>query len=518
MNNILEKIIKSNWADNERVALVDSYSLITYKLLDKKTNDLSKILQMKIKQVQNTPILIYMDRGINFIISILAILKAGGTYIPVENGYPLQRIKYIIDNSKAELILCDNINNIANIANIDVSNGTFILNINNIDENYTPDIKPYNNASTDDDLCYIIYTSGSTGTPKGVKISYGNLFNLVEGLDDKIYSSVPGYSNIALISSFLFDSSIKQIFCAVLLGHRLIIADNNIKYFPKLLIRFYIENEIYLSDITPTLLNTVLKAHIRIKKFILPKVLLVGGEVMTWKLINYLVNSYGEYIKIYNVYGPSECCVDVSCYNIDLSDISKDRGDIVPIGKALKNIKLGIYDRERNLYIEDSYTKGELCISGKCIGAGYTEGHGEFNIIHHNGVDWYGTGDLSFMNNDGNYVVNGRYDDQVKVNGYRIELGEISNCLLKNPNIGEAFTFLYENKLYAVYTLNNDNTKNVNMKEFMKQFLPEYMLPAYAIRLNEFPFNNNGKVDAKMLIQRFKNNEFNVELTNLVNI
>lgn len=505
MNNLIKKIEESDWKYNDRIAVADGDNSISYCELEEKTNILSIYLQNYLKNVPKASIIIYMDRSVNFIVSILAIVKAGYTYIPIERGYPEKRIIYIIQDSAADLVLSDKMDGCDNFCEF-----VNVVTINSINNESYLYVEPYNHKAQNSDVCYVIYTSGSTGNPKGVKISFENLYNLVDGLEDRIYCSIKEYVNIALIASFLFDASIKQIFCALLLGHKLVIAEQREKYFPKLLIKFFLKNNIYLSDITPTLLKSVLKAVGTIKQMYLPNILLIGGEVLTYSLINEMLCCY-QSVEVFNVYGPTECCVDVSCFKVDISK-QKYYGNNVPIGVPLKNIELKILDRKNNEFVDVPNLQGELCIGGKCIGSGYTKKNEQYNLLYREDKCWYCSGDMAYKEKNGNFVIVGRYDEQVKINGYRIELGEVSNCLMKHTNIVFAYTLIKENQLVIFFSLKKKE-KTITVREYLEQYLPKYMVPVYAVQLDVFPITDSGKIDSKLIKRQFETGVYDIALS-----
>lgn len=484
-NKILERIELYSREYPERMAIKFMGNSITYKRLENEVDRLSRIIG-KYKSRRSEPILIYMDRGMEFVIAILGTQKSGCYYIPIECPFPMERITTILNDLKCKIVITiekykhifeDNIK----VLCMDEEESVFEQSDNHCD-------------ISNNDLAYIIYTSGTTGTPKGVKIMYKNLLNLVDSFYDIIYKDISGILNIGVIASFSFDASIKQIFCALFYGHTLVIAEQETKFFGKRIEYFLKQNDIDIIDVTPTILKilNLQKMNVISKDIII----LVGGENLKWETLydakNILINA-----KFINVYGPTECCVDSSYYIIDNEQLKKNKGT-VPIGSPLKNTILQIVDENGENILEEGV--GELCIVGAQVGAGYVGLNSTQFLIQKNGQNKYFTGDIAKYK-DGNIYILGRNDSQIKINGYRVDVNEIE-VMAKRFGIKEVIIGVNKRNNNDILTMYYCDKMDINEKEiveYLKKYLPTYMIPKRYIRLESMPINKNGKIDINLL-------------------
>ena len=395
----------------------------------------------------------------------------------------------IIGDLHCELAIVDEYFDVCNVKQLDVKS----LKIYNpsVKVNITDRWKLY------DRLAYIMYTSGTTGTPKGVMIKLANLENLIESFGEILYNNIVETVNVALLASLGFDSSVKQIYAALYYGHTLVIASEKEKRFSSLLQRFYSNNNIFISDGTPTNMQILLmpgkKISNRVKYFI------IGGENLRGDIVERMYELHDHPINIYNVYGPTECCVDAAYYVLDSN---RRYYDLIPIGGPLLNTELEIIDDHGNK-ITECGIKGELVILGKQVGAGYTNGNNDmFRFDSSMDKCSYRTGDIAIMNGEGQFLILGRKDNQVKRHGYRIELDEITVQIMKVDVVKDAtvkkIDYLNDDRIVAFTVCSSDYNKD-NLAEKLKTHMPEYMLPDYIIQIDSIPYNLNGKTDDRAL-------------------
>ncbi|WP_051624339.1 non-ribosomal peptide synthetase [Clostridium akagii] len=468
---------------------------LTYRKLNEKANQLASLL-IKNNVSRNEIIGIMVERTEKFIISILGVLKAGAAYLPIDSIYPKERIKYMLDDSNVRILLTDNVNK-----------NKFQSEVKEIciedEEIYFGKSHNLRKLSMPEDLVYVIYTSGSTGKPKGVMIKQSSVINFVQAFEEKIYSMYTGSLNLALLAPFVFDASCKQIFPSLLLGHRLYIIPNYIRTNAIELIRFYKENEIDISDGTPSyitiLSDTCFYNRIHVKHFI------IGGETLLLEEVKKFYDNFGEnkpYIT--NTYGPTECCIDATAYTIKPEETYSLKD--ITIGKPLKNYNIYILDKKHRLVPEG--VVGEICISGEGVAKGYinneklTRERFVKDIIDSK-RKMYKTGDLGRWTEDGNIQFIGRKDNQVKIRGYRIELDEIKNRILSYKGIKDAVVLCRKNHLniqyISAYITCSEEIEPINLKDYLMEHLPNYMVPQNIIPVQKINLNNNGKVDTSFL-------------------
>lgn len=362
--------------------------------------------------------------SIELIISILGVLKTGAAYLPIDPNYPVERINYMLEDSKSNMLLTN-----FKVTDEIKFKGN-IININNEDlQGYSKINLPEANSLSD--LVYIIYTSGSTGKPKGVMIEHQGLTNYIWWAN-KMYLKDED-EVMALYSSISFDLTVTSIFTPLISGNKIIIYDNDETEF--VLYKILRENKATVVKLTPahlTLLKDMDNTKSSIKRFI------VGGEDLKVKLAKEVCNSFGKNIKIYNEYGPTETVVGCMIYKYDED---KDKGVSVPIGRPADNVQIYVLDNELNP-VSTGFV-GELYISGDGVARGYLnrEGLSHERFIENSfikGKRMYKTGDTARYLENGSIEYVGRIDNQVKIRGHRIELGEIERYLIENECVKDA--------------------------------------------------------------------------------
>ena len=494
----------------DNIALVFKNSKYTYKELDERSNTIANEIRRKANITPDDIIGIMTNRSELMINGILGILKAGAAYLPIDPEYPIERISFMLHDSKAKLILTEtNLFGIAKEADgLNKSRSSQTTEILDISvPNESSDKKPYANILSSN-LAYIIYTSGSTGKPKGVMIEHSSLYNLVLGLSDEIYSAQSSPLNIALISPFVFDASVKQIFFALLNGHCLDIVPDEIKTSGRKLLVFYEEHNINVSDGTPIHLEIILDELNPGTKTYLPGRFVIGGQQLTYQTVKKLFDINGDSSPVItNVYGPTECCDVSTCFNISQEMFleSKAAFNSLPIGRPLNNVQVYILDS--NLDQVPIGVNGELCIAGDGLARGYVSRRDLTNekfvkVGFDKNLKIYRTGDIGRYLEDGNIILSGRTDDQIKLRGFRIELNEIENCLRNFGKISSAAIIPVGEGSYqeiAAYYCASEKIKSDDLRQFLSQHLPAYMIPSYLIELENLPITLNGKVDKNSL-------------------
>ncbi|MCU0286267.1 MAG: amino acid adenylation domain-containing protein, partial [Acidobacteria bacterium] len=503
---------------------------LTYHQLNEQSNNLAGLLIEKGVLPDNI-VGIMVERSIEMIIGIFGILKAGGAYLPIAPQYPQERIDYMLKDSNAKILINKSEAPISkyetnpNVQKINDQNENFkdlmVLNLDHLDFEFVSNFGFRISDLNSSNLAYIIYTSGSTGRPKGVMVEQGNLVNLVEGLNRDIYSRYDQTLNICLIAPFIFDASIKQIFAALLLGNKLSIVPEKARLDGMLLLKYLIKYKIDISDGTPSYLRLLTES---ITKDLLPsdvKYFIIGGEALTREITEgFFAKFSGKTPRIINIYGPTECTVDTTFFEISPANIHLFKLNI-PIGKPLSNCRVYIINKYQQL--QPIGIPGELLVSGNGVGRGYLSNPEmtcekfvfdpfvKGNRMNHSRM--YRTGDLARRLPNGNIEFLGRIDFQVKIRGFRIELGEIENYLLKFGKIKEALVIPVEDEpgeknLAAYIVWDKEISFSINdLKEYLQTVLPGYMIPGYIIELEKLPLSINGKIDRKLLPAPTKKSE-----------
>ncbi|WP_391204476.1 amino acid adenylation domain-containing protein [Psychrobacillus sp. L4] len=475
-------------------AVVFDNKHLTYKELNGKANSLARELKEK-GIVTDTIVGIMLDRSIEMVIGILAILKAGGAYLPIDPIYPKERIQYILKDSGSKFLLSitDLIDNIEFEGEIlDLFNKQLYMGqSNNLELKSNPN-----------DLAYIIYTSGTTGNPKGVMIEQRSLVNYIVYGINKYYANEK--LHMPFYTSTSFDLTVTSIFSPLISGNTMVIHRNLDSV--KLINEVFEVNNNSIVKLTPahlSLLKEMNYVNNSIKKII------VGGEDFTVELAKNISNLFNNRLEIVNEYGPTEATV--GCI-VHIYDIERDYKNLVLIGKPISNTQAYIVDK--NLKLMPIGIPGELCISGDGLARGYLNRpeltkekfvDNPFKV----GQKMYKTGDLAKWLPDGNIECLGRIDNQVKIRGFRIELGEIENVLLQHEELKEVAVVVNENKeqekFICAYLVSKVEVDILNLRVFLKDRLPEYMIPSYFTQLEKLPLTQNGKLDRRALPEPKRN-------------
>lgn len=503
---ILENI-KVYSVENKIAAVVDDKEL-TYKELEEKSNSLAYYL---LKEFNNdrTPVVIYGNKENEILIAMIAALKSGRAYVPVDITFPEDRINSILKEVNPKVII--------NCTEKEMSNDISIMDINSLNEIYSL----YGNKEIDkkywvkdDENCYILFTSGSTGKPKGVQISKNNLDSFTEWFTD--YLKV-GQDNKSILNqpSYSFDLSVMPVYLGLLNGKKLFslskkTLENMRETFNQLKksdMRLWISTPAFAAVcMQDNLFNNDLMPNIETMYFI--------GEILPPKVVLGLRERFPN-VRIINSYGPTEATVAIT--GIDITDEILSSRKELPIGYPMEGAIIKVLD-EDGKEVQDG-EKGEITIYGKSVSKGYYQNEEMTSkvffksIIDGEEYRAYRTGDMGYYKESILYFC-GRKDFQIKLNGFRIELEDIENNLRKVNNIKNTIVLpIYKDEkvshLVAFVILEKEtglsNLKNtLIIKDELKKYIPAYMVPKNIKILKEFPMNNNDKVDRKKLMEEIK--------------
>ncbi|MBL7478002.1 lichenysin non-ribosomal peptide synthetase LicA [Bacillus paralicheniformis] len=454
----------------------------TYKELNARANRLARLLIEKGARPEQR-IGIMVKPSLEMAAGVLAILKAGAAYVPIDPSYPAERIGYVLKDSGAELLLTQ-----TNLAAPEEFSGETLLLDSMLSEEITKDDEVNPQAGTQsDNLAYLIYTSGTTGQPKGVMVEHRSLVNLCYWHNDAF--KVTEQDKSAKYAGFGFDASVWEMFPYWIAGAELHIIDESIRMDITRLNQYFEENKITITFLPTQLCEQFMELDNQSLR-----VLLTGGD----KLKRIAKRSY----TLVNNYGPTENTVVATSTAID-----PDKG-MLSIGKPIANTRA--YVLGQNNEVQPVGVAGELCIAGRGLARGYLNKPEETAKRFTEdpfvpGERMYRTGDAVKWLEDGRLEYIGRIDQQVKIRGFRIELSEIEVQLARLSEVQEAVVTDIEdacgNKALCGYVVANEQLDTESLARKLAQTLPDYMVPSFWVQLKELPVTANGKVDRRALPQ-----------------
>jgi len=470
---------------------------ISYDQLNRRVNLLANYLIEKgVKK--NSFVAVILPRSIDFIVAVLAVLKSGGCYIPIDPGYPEERIRNIIADAGVFFLLKNN----SNALLLDDDELCFV-NVDTFDQLIkSPMIGNPLSINDMDDPIYIIYTSGSTGIPKGAINKHNGFLNLIDWYTQDF--NLNKNDKILIYTPLNFDLTQKNIFAPLLVGATIFLVNDGL-YDPSLIADEIYRNKITWINSTPSAFYPLIESDYNLKKLESLRYVFVGGEPLFAKRV-LSIHLSNPRLKIVNTYGPTECADVCSFYTLTEKDF-KSQHVYVPIGKQIKNMNLYVLDDNMNKVKEGEI--GELYVEGVGVGLGYINNKEITNqaflpnpFDKGNNSSIYKTGDIVRILPDSNLEFIERKDFQVKIRGYRVELEEIISSLRTIPGVKDALVIAYENqdqeKFLVGYAVGK-SLKETDLKKNLQEKLPAYMVPSAIIVMDAFPLTANGKVDRKKL-------------------
>ncbi|BFM45590.1 hypothetical protein CFS9_42310 [Flavobacterium sp. CFS9] len=474
-----EQVVKTP----NNVAVVFGETKLTYIALNEKANQLAHYISSKHIVNKGDIIGVFLPKSDTGIISLLAILKLGAVYLPIDTNYPQERIDYLIKDSGLKLL-------IANNAALEIDNcDTVAIESIHFEDSSSDNI---NKAISPEDLAYVIYTSGSTGRPKGVMVEHRSVINM--SLDQIRSFEISESDTIAWFASVSFDASISEILMSLYSGAALSVPTEEIIKDKDQFVNFLKETKVSVVTFPPSYLGLLTENDISGLRCVI-----TAGESANPGKAKAIVRSGIDY---YNAYGPTECAVCVSIYKVK-HDFDRS---VVPIGKPISNTQVYILDEA--LELVPIGVTGKLYVAGAGVTRGYlkkAELTAEKFISNpfREGSRMYDTGDFACWMADGNIEFLGRKDHQVKIRGYRIELGEIENAILESSeNLQQAVVEVKEQqqeKVLVAYLVTKFPVDKSALRGFLQERLPDYMIPGFYVALDSLPLTPNGKIDRKLL-------------------
>jgi amino acid adenylation domain-containing protein len=472
------------------IAAIFEEERITYAELDRRTIRLASYLQ-KLGVDRETLVGVYMDRSLDMLVALISILKAGGAYIPIDPSYPAERVTYILGDTQASLVLtqswlCERLSEYAmHIIIIDTL-------WNQLEQGYESKLS----IIQSDNLAYVIYTSGSTGKPKGVAITHRSVVNFLTAIQQQL--QLTERDRVFSVTTISFDIAVLELILPLTVGASVMIASHAVISDGDALIKYLANSGATLMQATPSTWRLLLEAgwqgdnHMKI---------LCGGEELPIQLAN-ILKPLGA--ALWNLYGPTETTIWSMARHITSLD------GPISLGKPIANTQIYLLDEQ--FHPVPLGVPGELYIGGAGLARGYLNrpdltaerfAPDPFNDIPD--ARLYCTGDLARLKPDGNLEYIGRTDNQVKVRGYRIELGEIEAVLQQHPAIRDTVVTVregssgYKQLVAYITSMTREPISVEDLRHFLHERLPEYMIPAFFMMLDEMPLTANGKLNRQAL-------------------
>ncbi|MBE0458636.1 non-ribosomal peptide synthetase [Pseudoalteromonas prydzensis] len=498
VGNKVEFEVEDNSLDciinNAKTQIICGEHVLTSEQVNVRTSVLAKLLQTH-GVCAGHPVLLYVQRSVDFIVAIKAILSLGAYYVPISSDTPVNRVNTIIEDTNTKVAICT-----ADTAKMicDKVNVLFVPNSHN-ENDFETSFKPSINYDPMS-LAYMIYTSGTTGKPKGVKLAWAGVNNLVQ--HNIALFGLNKNSRILLHSSFSFDASTWIALLALATGADVVICDDHQQKDPELLVQLLNNHQVTHVMLVPSMLKYIPVASIS------PQVIIVGGETCPPELLK----QWQPHCLVFNAYGPTETTVAVTINALQESSAASS------IGRPISNCSVEIRDKQARLVPKGIC--GEAYFKGICVGAGYhnVNDTDAFSLASQsNKTGWennvYRSGDLMMLQGDGLLYYMGRQDRQITLHGFRIELEEIESCLYKHQNIINATVVLLEQGSAAymvafVELIDKDSgSADSLIRAYLQSHLPAYMQPQHIVIVDKFSLTQNDKIDRDKLIADFEFNE-----------
>ncbi|MBC8088879.1 MAG: amino acid adenylation domain-containing protein, partial [Phycisphaerae bacterium] len=494
----------------DAVAVSDDTCALSFAELDRRANALAARLRA---QGVGAGVLVGVcaERSVELVIALVAVVKSGGAYVPIDPEYPADRVAFMLEDAGVPVLLAQQ-----HVSQLLPQHAAHVLLLDGLaDATWMP--AAHDNAHmlplpSPDDSAYMIYTSGSTGRPKGARNAHRGIVNRLLWMQDT-YKLTP--RDVVLQKTpFSFDVSVWEFFWPLITGARLVMAKPGGHKDSGYLASTMVQHEVTVCHFVPSMLRAFLADNMAGGCTSLRDVM-ASGEALPADLVASF-NTVLPKATLHNLYGPTECAVDVTYWECpkDLASVAT-----VPIGRPVANTRVHVLDER--LQPVAVGVPGELYLAGVQVGQGYhnrpelsaerfvvdTLSAGLANDVPR-GTRMYRTGDRARWRPDGTVEYLGRLDFQVKIRGFRIELGEIETALLAHPSVHDAVVVAYSNpgassaesKRLVAYVVSTDGTPSTAaLREALAEGLPDYMVPAIFVWLPALPLSSNGKVDRRAL-------------------
>ncbi|NEW09288.1 amino acid adenylation domain-containing protein [Paenibacillus sp. SYP-B3998] len=468
----------------ERIAVVCCGRELTYRELNERADRLAQYLRAK-GVGKDCIVGVMLNRSENLIISILAVLKAGGAYLPLDPDYPADRLRYMLQDSGSLLLLVDE----ASTGSIPFGGET--INVQNFPIPRYPQVPNVSYEYASESLAYVIYTSGSTGKPKGVMLEHRSVHNFIIGMQHSVPFSE--YESILALTSVSFDIFVLETLLPLSFGMKVVLASDEELREPDLIHGLIVRENVHMVQSTPSRMQMLLHGERAAAAWSVLQVVMIGGEALPPSLLEHIKEMTSA--RLFNMYGPTETTVWST-----VAELTKAQS--VTIGMPIANTRL--YILQDSCMLAPMGIVGELFIAGEGLARGYLnrpELTAERFVVDPfvPGERMYWTGDLARWLPDGRIAYAGRIDHQVKIRGYRIELGEIEVQLRRMPMVNDAVVIAREDtegsSQLCAYIIASEAFTVSDLRTTLATMLPGYMIPAHFVQLAELPLTPSGKLD-----------------------
>jgi amino acid adenylation domain-containing protein len=468
---------------------------LTYEALDRRANRLA--LHLRARGVgPEVQVGLCMERSLELVVGMLGVLKAGGAYVPLDSGYPAERIAYALGDSRVPVLLTQS----RLAGRLPVGGAEVVV----LDTDW-PDIAGHDAAPPPvepdpEHLAYVLYTSGSTGKPKGVAVPHRALSNHMAWMAGAF--PLDAHDRVLQKTPIGFDASVWEFWAPLIAGATLVLAEPGGHQDPAYLVRTMRTERITTLQVVPTLLRVLLDEPELAECSGLRR-LFCGGEALPAELVERALSVLD--VGMYNVYGPTETCIQVTCHPC----AAGAGGETAPIGRPIPNTRAQVLGA--GLEPVPAGVAGELYVGGAALARGYlnrpdlTADRFVPDPVGEPGARLYRTGDRVRRAADGTLEFLGRMDHQVKVRGFRIELGEIEAVLARHPAVRECAALARQDgpgdRVLVAYAVATEAAAPgaAELREWLNAELPEYMVPGVFVWLERFPLTSSGKIDRQAL-------------------
>ncbi len=491
----------------DKAAVIHNGRVLTYQELNRRVHAAASRLRQCYREkcgmeiTPDTPVGLCCKRSPEMVVGMLAILRAGGAYLPLPTSYPPNRLRYIMEDAGIQVVFTSGQEK--DVLPVLAEQGRILLSMDNDQDDVWPASEP-EGAGNPDSIAYIIYTSGSTGNPKGVCISHRAVNNFVQSMQKEFIACS---DVIAQCANYAFDASVFEIWGALLTGATLVIIDSTTIEDFDMLLHEMEQHQISTAFFTTALFNAIVDCNPEVITRL--RRVYFGGEAANPACVRKLLTAKPDTLSVVNVYGPTECtCYSTLCL-LSAQDIAGER---IPIGRPLSNYTAYLLDERMNPVPVG--VPGELYIGGDSLARGYLnrpELTADRFVNNPFAVDaeraagintrLYKTGDLMLRRDNGHLEFLGRVDFQVKIRGFRIEPEEIETALLRHDAVKQCVVIPWEQNLVAYWVAQEPDTAvtTESLKSFLGASLPDFMVPSAFIKMVAFQLNSSYKIDRTRL-------------------